>query len=96
MRILLTGGAGFIGSNLAEQLLKDKRVSAVRVLDNLATGSTKIFRHCLLTQNLNLSRAISGIIRPVLKPAITLILYHTRQRLAPFRVLFTIRLQPTR
>ncbi len=39
MRILLTGGAGFIGSNLAEQLLKDKRVSSVRVLDNLATGS---------------------------------------------------------
>lgn len=41
MRILLTGGAGFIGSNLAEQLLKDKRVSSVRVLDNLATGSMK-------------------------------------------------------
>jgi UDP-N-acetylglucosamine 4-epimerase len=39
MRILLTGGAGFIGSNLAEQLLKDKRISRVRVLDNLATGS---------------------------------------------------------
>ena len=39
MRILLTGGAGFIGSNLAEQLLKDKRVSAVKVLDNLATGA---------------------------------------------------------
>ncbi|HMK25870.1 MAG TPA: SDR family oxidoreductase [Chitinophagaceae bacterium] len=39
MRILLTGGAGFIGSNLAEQLLKDKRVSAVRVLDNLSTGA---------------------------------------------------------
>jgi UDP-N-acetylglucosamine 4-epimerase len=41
MRILLTGGAGFIGSNLAEQLLKDKRVSGVRVLDNLSTGSKK-------------------------------------------------------
>jgi UDP-N-acetylglucosamine/UDP-N-acetylgalactosamine 4-epimerase len=41
MRILLTGGAGFIGSNLAEQLLKDKRVSFVRVLDNLATGSVE-------------------------------------------------------
>src|SRR5436190_7963424 len=39
MRILVTGGAGFIGSNMVEQLLQDKRVSFVRVLDNLATGS---------------------------------------------------------
>ena len=41
MRILLTGGAGFIGSNIVEQLLQDKRVTLVRVLDNLATGSLK-------------------------------------------------------
>ena len=41
MRILVTGGAGFIGSNLVEELLKDQRVSFVRVLDNLATGSLK-------------------------------------------------------
>ena len=41
MRILITGGAGFIGSNLAEKLLADERVSLVRVLDNLATGSLK-------------------------------------------------------
>lgn len=39
MRILITGGAGFIGSNLAENLLKDERASFVRVLDNLSTGS---------------------------------------------------------
>ncbi len=39
MRILVTGGAGFIGSNIVESLLKDERVSYVRVLDNLATGS---------------------------------------------------------
>lgn len=39
MHILVTGGAGFIGSNLVESLLDDPRVTYVRVLDNLATGS---------------------------------------------------------
>lgn len=41
MNVLVTGGAGFIGSNLVEALLKDERVQIVRVLDNLATGSLK-------------------------------------------------------
>ena len=41
MKVLVTGGAGFIGSNLVEQLLLDERVVAVRVLDNLSTGSLK-------------------------------------------------------
>jgi len=36
--VLVTGGAGFIGSNLVEALLKDERVGRVRVLDNLSTG----------------------------------------------------------
>jgi UDP-N-acetylglucosamine/UDP-N-acetylgalactosamine 4-epimerase len=36
--VLVTGGAGFIGSNLVEALLVDPRISLVRVLDNLSTG----------------------------------------------------------
>ncbi len=41
MNILVTGGAGFIGCNLVETLLEHPGVTAVRVLDNLATGSAK-------------------------------------------------------
>ena len=40
MRILVTGGAGFIGSNIVQNLLANNSVEHVRVLDNLATGST--------------------------------------------------------
>jgi nucleoside-diphosphate-sugar epimerase len=36
MRVLVTGGGGFIGSHLVEALLH--RGASVRVLDNLSTG----------------------------------------------------------
>lgn len=39
--ILITGGAGFIGSNIASSLLQNEQVDIVRVLDNLATGFLK-------------------------------------------------------
>jgi UDP-N-acetylglucosamine/UDP-N-acetylgalactosamine 4-epimerase len=39
LNILVTGGAGFIGSHLVDALLTDSRIAQVRVLDNLATGT---------------------------------------------------------
>ena len=36
--ILVTGGAGFVGSNIVEYLLKNN-VKCVRILDNLSTGN---------------------------------------------------------
>ena len=39
MKILITGGAGFIGSHLVEQLLKKKH--HISVIDNLSTEESK-------------------------------------------------------
>ena len=39
MNILITGGAGFIGSNITEFLLTNNKVNKVRILDNLSTGN---------------------------------------------------------
>jgi UDP-glucose 4-epimerase len=43
VRYLITGGAGFIGSHLAEELLADGHV--VHVLDDLSTGAMDNVRH---------------------------------------------------
>jgi len=43
LRFLITGGAGFIGSHLAERLLE--RGDHVVLLDNLSTGSMENIRH---------------------------------------------------
>ena len=43
MKILITGGAGFIGSHLAERLLQDGK--EVKIIDDLSTGSMRNIDH---------------------------------------------------
>ena len=50
MRYLITGGAGFIGSHLAERLLEQE--AKVAILDNLSTGSMENIRHLKGFENL--------------------------------------------
>jgi UDP-glucose 4-epimerase len=50
MRYLITGGAGFIGSHLAEKLLA--KGEQVVLLDNLSTGSMENIRHLKSSENL--------------------------------------------
>lgn len=38
IRVLVTGGAGFIGSSIVDELVKMNKVSYIRILDNLSTG----------------------------------------------------------
>jgi UDP-glucose 4-epimerase len=38
VRVAITGGAGFIGANLARTLLDDERIHGVAVVDDLSTG----------------------------------------------------------
>ena len=39
MKVVVTGGAGFIGANLSRTLLANESISQVVVLDNLSTGN---------------------------------------------------------
>jgi UDP-glucose 4-epimerase len=50
LRYLITGGAGFIGSHLAERLLEKNE--KVVLLDNLSTGSMDNIRHLKGSENL--------------------------------------------
>lgn len=50
MRYLLTGGAGFIGSHLAEALLKEGH--EVHILDDLSTGAIRNLEHLKANRNL--------------------------------------------
>ena len=57
MKILITGGAGFIGSHLTDRLLRDGH--GVVILDNLSTGSLDNLKH--LEGNANFKMVIGSV-----------------------------------
>ena len=57
MKVLITGGAGFIGSHLSELLLKNKKISKVIVIDHLLDGSKKNLNNVLRNKKFNLIKA---------------------------------------
>ena len=62
MRVLVTGGAGFIGSHLCERLLKEGH--DVICLDNFFTGSKRNIAHMLDNSNFELIR--HDVTQPIL------------------------------
>nr|HPR18890.1 GDP-mannose 4,6-dehydratase [Candidatus Cloacimonadota bacterium] len=75
MKILITGGAGFIGSHLAEKLLKNG--NDVFVIDNLSTGKYSNIIH--LINNEHFGYLIDSILnREVLEELVknTDLIYH--------------------
>lgn len=79
MKFIVTGGAGFIGSHLTEQLLAENH--SVTVVDNLATGSLqnlpnhpqlKLLQKDILTCNPDdFSQPIDGIAHLAATPSVT-------------------------
>jgi UDP-glucose 4-epimerase len=53
MRVLVTGGAGFIGSHLVDRLVRDGY--RVRVIDNLSSGRVENIKHHLESRSVELA-----------------------------------------
>ena len=43
MKVIITGGAGFIGSHLADELIKKNSIKKIVIIDDFKDGTKKYF-----------------------------------------------------
>ncbi|HYB74470.1 MAG TPA: NAD-dependent epimerase/dehydratase family protein, partial [Candidatus Sulfotelmatobacter sp.] len=70
MRALISGGAGFIGSHLAEELLR--RGHRVALLDDLSTGARENIEHLVAREDVRFVKSTvleEGIVRSLVDEA---------------------------
>ena len=61
--ILVTGGAGFLGSNLLNKLIKDPKIEKITCLDNLQTGSLNNLKYLMDDKKIEI--LVADIIEPI-------------------------------
>ena len=54
MKILITGGAGFIGSHVIEGIIEEIKIKKIIILDNLKDGSKKNLKNILTNKKIKL------------------------------------------
>jgi UDP-glucose 4-epimerase len=54
MKILITGGAGFIGSHVVEGIIEETKIKKIIILDNLKDGSKKNLKNVLTNKKIKL------------------------------------------
>ena len=54
MKLLITGGCGFIGSNIAEYFLENNLFESITIIDNLSSGFIKNIQNLLVGKKLYL------------------------------------------
>ena len=67
MKVLITGGAGFIGSHIIENLINDKKVKEIRVLDHLKDGSLKNIRHSIKNKKVKFFKKDINNLKSIIK-----------------------------
>ena len=58
MKLLITGGCGFIGSNIAEYFLENSFFESIIIIDNLSTGFMQNIQNLLDKHNSQLDHLL--------------------------------------